>query len=532
MPHRLAANMAVDARPVLRLSLFGPLTLQFGEREIRTRSLKLRAMLGYIALSDKLRETRERLVGLLWSESAETQARAVLRQVVRELRGLFEQAGFDGLHVDPYEIGFEPDAIQVDVSAVLGAAEAGEVHPLLLEQPRLGDELLTGLEDVDPAFRGWIIAKRETVRDRLLRSLETALVGDGLDDRRQAKLAEAILNLDPTHEEACRRLMRARAVSGDTAGALRAYKNLWDLLDEEHGMEPAAATQRLVADIKVGLLEPPLSEARAPAVPAARVAPKAETRLRLLLREATIHAIDADKVHLVEGFRQHVIASLVRFREWQVTDAPFPATTSAAEAAGRYELRMTAHQSGQAVHLLLMLKELETSLYIWSDGFELRLESWFDIAAPCRPACCDGAQRVPVGRAAPALLRAARHFARHLRPLAAVPDAGSHLRCAVPGIARRSSSPTSSRRRRISSRPIAGWRICRTSATSRSLASSVRVRRSARRWISRSAPCSSIPPTRARIFAWPGRTPWRSSTPWPRPISDSPASSTRTIPGR
>ena len=124
MPRRLAASMAVDARPVLRLSLFGPLTLQIGEREIRTRSLKLRAMLGYIALSDKLRETRERLVGLLWSESAETQARAVLRQVVRELRGLFEQTGFDGLLVDPYEVGFEPDAVQVDVSAVLGAAEA------------------------------------------------------------------------------------------------------------------------------------------------------------------------------------------------------------------------------------------------------------------------------------------------------------------------------------------------------------------------------------------------------------------------
>ena len=375
MPHRLAANMAVAARPVLRLSLFGPLTLQIGEREIRTRSLKLRAMLGYIALSDKLRETRERLVGLLWSESAETQARAVLRQVVRELRGLFEQAGFDGLHVDPYEIGFEPGAVEVDVTAVLGAAAAGEVHPLLLEQPRLGDELLTGLEDVDPAFRGWIVAKRETIRDRLLRSLETVLAQDGLDDRRQANLAEAILNLDPTHEEACRRLMRARAVSGDTAGALRAYKNLWDLLDEEYGMEPAAATQRLVADIKFGLLEPPLAEARAPPVPAAHVAPKVDARLRLMLREATTHAIDADKGHLVEGFRQHVIASLVRFREWQITDAPFPA---AAPAAGRYELQMTAHQNGQAVHLLLMLKELETNLYIWSDGFELRLESWFD----------------------------------------------------------------------------------------------------------------------------------------------------------
>jgi DNA-binding SARP family transcriptional activator len=378
VPRQLAASPVAEFRLVLRLSLFGPVVLQFGGREVRTRSLKLRAMLGYIALSEKLRETRERLVGLLWSESGEAQARAVLRQVIRELRGLLATAGFGGLHVNAREIGFEHDAVDVDVWAVIEAAEAGEVHPLLLEHPRLGGELLAGLEDVDPAFRTWVVAKRATVGDRLLRALETALAGEGLDYGRQSALAEAILNLDPTHEEACRRLMRARATIGDTAGALRAYKALWDLLDEEHGMEPAAATQRLVAEIKTGLLEPALPDERIQPVAAAPVAPKQETRLRLLLREVTTHAVDADKVHLVDGFRQHVIASLVRFREWQVTDAPFPATTSMADGAGRYELQMTAHQNGQAVHLLLMLKELETSLYIWSDGFELRLESWFD----------------------------------------------------------------------------------------------------------------------------------------------------------
>ena len=79
---------------------------------------------------------------------------------------------------------------------------------------------------------------------------------------RQGDLAQAILNLDPTHEDACRRLMRARAMIGDTAGALRVYKTLWDLLDEDYGMEPAEATQKLVADIKTGLLEPPLLNRR------------------------------------------------------------------------------------------------------------------------------------------------------------------------------------------------------------------------------------------------------------------------------
>lgn len=384
-----------SARPasnkVLRLSLFGPVTLRLGDREIRIRSLKLRAMLGYIALSESHRETRERLVGLLWSESGEAQARAVLRQVIRELRGLLAAAGFDGLRVDAREVGFDPHTVEVDVWAVIRAAEAEDTHPLLLEQPRLGDELLAGLEDLDPAFRTWVLAKRETLRDRLMRLLETALADDQLDPRKESRLAEAVLNLDPTHEDACRRLMRVRAIAGDTAGALRAYKALWDLLDEDYGMEPAPLTQKLVADIKNGVFEHALPEAapdagaraaeRAPSTEIAAPAPsRQETRLQLSLRDVIIHAVDGDKAHLVAGFRQHLIASLVRFREWHVTDEPFPdpATTPNPRLSGCYELQMTAHQTGEAVNLLLMLKELETNRFIWSDGFELKLESWFE----------------------------------------------------------------------------------------------------------------------------------------------------------
>src|SRR3981189_347994 len=91
---------------LLQLSLFGPVTLRSNDREIRIKSLKLRARLGYIALSDARLETRERLVGLLWSESADAQARAVLRQVIRELREIFLDAGSDGLHISSYKIGF------------------------------------------------------------------------------------------------------------------------------------------------------------------------------------------------------------------------------------------------------------------------------------------------------------------------------------------------------------------------------------------------------------------------------------------
>jgi DNA-binding SARP family transcriptional activator/tetratricopeptide (TPR) repeat protein len=385
---------------LLQFSLFGSFSLQQDGREIRIKSLKLRAILGYVVLSEQLVETRERLVGLLWSESGEAQARAVLRQVIRELREIFADAGRDRLRINAHEIGFERDAVDLDVWAVVRAAEAGQVHPLLLERQHIADDLLAGLEDLDPSFRGWLLARRHLLSDRLLRALEKAL--DRTDDpNAQAQLAEAILNLDPTHEEACRRLMLASATSGRTAHALRTYKALWDLLDQDFGMEPSKATQDLVADIKLGVYEhgtltkddpaspapPPdgFSEAspskslQTPPDPSAS-ASQPQTRLLLSLQAVNTRQVQPDMVHLVVGFRQLLIASLVKFREWHVTDVPFrpPAEAMPPDGDERYEIQIFASQNRQVLQLTLMLKALATGFYVWSDGFELNLATWFD----------------------------------------------------------------------------------------------------------------------------------------------------------
>jgi DNA-binding SARP family transcriptional activator/TolB-like protein len=390
-----ASSKKMGVAYLLQLSLFGPVTLRSNDREIRIKSLKLRAMLGYIALSDSLLETRERLVGLLWSESAEVQARAVLRQVIRELREIFSDAGSDGLHVSSYQIGLVRGAVDVDVRAVLGAAEASEVHPLLLERQHLTDELLAGLEDLDPAFRAWVLAKRHTLNDRLLRALENTLAKQSYDPREAGHVAEAILNLDPTHEEACRRLMRAHAIVGNTARALSSYKSLWDLLEKDYDMEPSPATQQLVAEIKMGAFESdrprrgqstePHINSLAARIPEHRQAttaplclPPSGMRLLLSFPPVDVQEVGPDKSHLVFGFRRLLIASLVRFREWKITDAPFPDNADARREGARYEIQMYSHQFQGSVRLTIMLKELDSDFYIWTDGFELELTNWFD----------------------------------------------------------------------------------------------------------------------------------------------------------
>ncbi len=73
----------------------------------------------------------------------------------------------------------------------------GEVHPLLLERQHLAEQLLAGLEDVDPAFRVWLIAKRNMLRDRMLRGLESAIASKPAGSQEESTLAPALLNLDP-----------------------------------------------------------------------------------------------------------------------------------------------------------------------------------------------------------------------------------------------------------------------------------------------------------------------------------------------
>jgi len=77
------------------------------------------------------------------------------------------------------------------------------------------------------------------VNTDLMRSLGAGLVATDVAAGAKNEIATAIVNLDPTHEEACCHLMRMHAEQGDVAGALRVYKALWDLLDRDYGMEPS-----------------------------------------------------------------------------------------------------------------------------------------------------------------------------------------------------------------------------------------------------------------------------------------------------
>src|SRR5712691_9059323 len=115
-PARMPATVP-DNAPRLSITLIGRLSLRLDGRPLELRTRKAAAVLGYLALSETKRESRERLVGLLWSRSDEEKARASLRQVVRELRSAFGDAGFSGFAAERLSIHLNAERVEVDVES-------------------------------------------------------------------------------------------------------------------------------------------------------------------------------------------------------------------------------------------------------------------------------------------------------------------------------------------------------------------------------------------------------------------------------
>jgi len=359
--------------------LLGDFAAEFDGRKILLGTRKAKALIAYLALSDNAQDTRERLVGLLWSESDEERARASLRQAVHDIRLAFDHLRFAGFRIDKQALSLSRDLRTCDVDEVLAAVTQGVVHPRLLETQRITDTLLSDLDNIDPAFQVWVLTKRQLLLDRLTLALERMLPTEG-DLRDASDAALALLNLDPTHEVACRHLIRIRALRGDIGGALKIYKSLWDLLEADYDVEPSNETQALIVEIKQmpGLGEQPPT--LAPALPGTQSEALSPKQLFISVCAFEASGVPLDMRHLVDGFRHEFVACLARFREWSVRTlppvwGPEPRTSS---SPPEYIVEGTTYELNNTVRLVVTLRDAATSVCIWSQRYSITLAAWFE----------------------------------------------------------------------------------------------------------------------------------------------------------
>lgn len=254
---------------MLQIELLGALQITENNQPISlSRSKKIEGLLVYVAMQSRP-SLRHTLMGLLFPESPEDQARTTLRQTLRRLRKTIndENAPIPYLLLEKETIQLNPASdITIDVHQFESMASGCAFH-----SPN-GDsqcaDCLSAWESAASLYRGsfltdfyledcaefeaWAEAQRavlrQTMHDTLIRLTDAYTKGNQYE--RAIQSARRLIALDEWDETAHRHLLHLLARSGQRPAALQHYNTLCQILDTELGIEPDEQTKALVDRIK------------------------------------------------------------------------------------------------------------------------------------------------------------------------------------------------------------------------------------------------------------------------------------------
>lgn len=282
------------------LTLLGPpsITLTARGGSVPQLSAKALALLAYLALEPG-QHTREELAGLLWGESSDAEARASLRQALKQLRS----ACGDILRGDRAVIELR-GTVECDVR---------EFRQRVAQEPRLATttdipRFLAGFSIRHaPHFDEWVAGTRRG----LLRQYQDALGSLAREAMGQwrwrdaVELADRWVASDPLSDEAVRLGIEARYLSGDRGAALARFSDYRTVLMRETGCEPSRSLLNLVRRVEsdvAPISARPITDvwyARAPTFEASLIGRKKEWDA--LVKSWTAVRRGSGRIVLIEG---------------------------------------------------------------------------------------------------------------------------------------------------------------------------------------------------------------------------------------
>ncbi|HKU63354.1 MAG TPA: AAA family ATPase [Gemmatimonadales bacterium] len=230
--------------PGVTLTLLGPPTLSSGGVPVVPQpGSKALALLAFLVLEPHA-HSRETLAALLWGESPEHEARASLRQALKQLRtGLGELVQGDRRMIELTEpVGCDADLFRSGVVQEPHLAAVMDV-PRFLEGFSVRNA---------PRFDEWVAETRSA----LLLQYTTALgilAGEAMGQwrwREAVEMADRWLACDPLSDEAARLAVESRYLAGNRGAALARYAEFRALLLKETGCEPSRGLLTLVRRVE------------------------------------------------------------------------------------------------------------------------------------------------------------------------------------------------------------------------------------------------------------------------------------------
>ncbi|MBI5300801.1 MAG: AAA family ATPase [Chloroflexi bacterium] len=324
--------------PITRLYFLGTPKLELDDVPADITSVKSIALLALLAMQ---REplARERILGMLWAESADDAARKNLRNALWSIR---KALGEDVIRADDDHLSLG-ESVWVDAREMEriadsewqiadGKSQIADVSSTIRLSPSAialyRGEFLDGIALSDaPEFELWLTGIRERLAQAHLRLL-AALVEQQrarADWREVITTARRALAHDNLQEPMYRALMHAHAQLGERAEALREYDALRAALERELGVAPLPETDALRDAIVAGTIR--ASEPPQPS-PRARISRAAPLHTPLVGRRVEMDTL-SDEWNLVQSGHTRVaiivgelgIGKSRLWQEWSSTSA-------------------------------------------------------------------------------------------------------------------------------------------------------------------------------------------------------------------
>ncbi|KRA81398.1 hypothetical protein [Altererythrobacter sp. Root672] len=368
-----------------RLQLFGRFRLTQAGKDVSLPGRKARAILAYLSLAVDLAATREQLSGLMWTDRGPDQARASLRQSLKELREL--AAISNAVTTTRDEVKLDRTLLTTDLHEVGHAATSYDLDALAGLLDEIRGDLLEDFLDVSPGFDDWLLAERPRQRDLVLAQSVGAVEANGLADMKNARsILRSLDRIDPVNEAVVRLGMRLDHAGGDGASLHRRYRLLCDRLEREFDALPSEETRALLHALTSGRPQSPKDSAPdldlAPVLPrpAATTEPQrigGDMLPLVLVAPLQTHGDDGALAALAQFCADDMRTSISRIRGIQVLAVDGGEANvveqQSEDALGLYLLSGSIQHVGAGYRVTLQLASGQSRVILWSES--LRFDS-------------------------------------------------------------------------------------------------------------------------------------------------------------
>lgn len=383
----------------LELNLLGRFQARRSSGEdiaLPTRKTKL--ILARLALRPGEALTREALIGLLWSDRGDEQARASLRQALTALRHALNDAAPAALLIKGESIQLDPTAVAVDASNFERLARSADPAALDEAIALYRGALLEGIVVREALFADWLGYERERLSQLIFGALTTLLRLRREEGATAAAIAVAqrILSLDPLREDAHRALITLFAEAGQRNLALKQYETCSNLLRSELGLHPEPETERAHQETlkrrHFSSHQSVVSVQSADAGPDRAVVSGDQETFPLQPAVAVLPfdnlSGDPGQEYFSDGLTEELIIALgcsghfsviARSSTFTFKAKPHDVKQIAFELGARYIVEGSVRKGGQLIRVAARLIDGQTGHHIWSQKYDGELAEIFSL---------------------------------------------------------------------------------------------------------------------------------------------------------